>query len=118
MGGLSIGAGNGATNGHGKFAVQELSGVKSDVGWFADMAQALHPDKPGTILHLTTGVDERLCQKYAAGSVKPSAAFLRWLLRSENGWTYLAFLMEGCETPWWIEIKKARRIAEAIRMID
>ena len=97
--------------------VEESSSVKSDAGsldWFAEMAQGLLPTKPGTQLHYITGYDERLCQKYAAGSVKPSAFFLRVLLRSEQGAPFFAALMEGCTAQWWIDAKRAGSIGEQV----
>ena len=118
MGSVSRGVAVTATNGGVKsdvFSEGNPPYVKSDAGWFAEMARDLHPEKPGTILHLTSGFDERLCQKYAEGSVKPKAYFLRQLLRSKNGWTYLAYIMDGSTAPWWIEIQRARRIADATR---
>lgn len=90
--------------------------VKSDVpdsGWFVEMVLALHPHKPGTMLHYLTGYNERLCQKYAAGSVKPSAYFLRNLLRSKEGWRHLVEIMDGCEAPWWRELVVRKECADA-----
>lgn len=114
---------NGTTNGTGKLGAQGAappivgaSPVKSDVRWFAEMVQARHPDKPGTILHLNTGVNERLCQKYAAGSVRPSSAFLRALLRSENGWIYLQSIMHGSDAPWWLELQQLFELGRRFHM--
>jgi len=89
-----------------------------DGDWFHKMAQALHPEKPGTVFWATTGVDERLCQRYAAGHTRPPAYFLRSLLRSEGGWTYLAFLMDGSKAIWWRDLQRARRIAVVLNDIS
>lgn len=95
----------------------KTSTVKSDVeerGWFADAAQVLLPaKKPGTFLHYLTGYDERLCQKYAAGTVKPSAHFLRVLLRSDQGAQWLAAIMDGSAAPWWRDHQRTVRLAAA-----
>ena len=104
---------------NGKSAVDKTTNGKSAVDgsdWFSEMARALLPDKPGTALWALTGYDERLCQRYAAGHVKPSAFFLRKLLRSEQGWTFFAVLMDGCESNWWIELQRAKRVGEAALM--
>lgn len=101
--------GQSATNGSGTSAADEFSDGKSavdDSEWFSQAAQRLLPSKPGTILHLTTGLgDERLCQRYAAGHVKPPAYFLRALLRSPHGRQWLAAVMEGSEADWWRDYK-------------
>lgn len=95
---------------------RKYAGVKSDVpdaGWFVEMVLALHPHKPGTVLHYLTGYNERLCQKYAAGSVKPSAYFLRNLLRSDEGWPHLVQIMDDCKAEWWRELVLLRECAAA-----
>lgn len=107
----------------GKSAVDETTDGKSAVdnsNWFSEMARALHPDKPGTILHLETGLgDERLCQRYAAAKdpVQPKAYFLRALLRGEGGWTYLAFVMDGSKAVWWIELQQALKVFAALKQV-
>ena|SRR5882672_8039155 len=89
-----------------------------DGDWFADMAQDLLAPKAGTALHYITGFDERSCQRYAAGTVKPPAYFLRALLRSPQGAQVLEFLMQDSDAPWWRGLVRARRIAAAEDQID
>lgn len=99
-----------------KSAADKSSAVKFDAserGWFSDAAQVLLPDKAGTALHYITGYDERLCQKYAAGHVRPSAHFLRVLLRSEQGEPWLAAIMDGCTAQWWTDSERHKRMGEA-----
>jgi hypothetical protein len=110
-----------AINGYGSFVSR-----KPDIGtadesadtsaelWFSRIVRSLFAVKGGTALHCITGVDERTCQRYAAGHVRPPGYFIRTLLRSEEGWQFLAALMEGSEARWWAETKRARRIAEAV----
>ena len=57
-----------------------------------------------------TGFDERSCQRYAAGHVAPPAYFLRTLLRSPQGWTWLCAVMDDSDEPWWREVKYAYEI--------
>lgn len=101
---------------HVRSDAEKTSAVKFDAderGWFAAVAQALLPTKPGTALHYITGYDERLCQKYAAGTVKPSAHFLRVLLRSENGDVWLRAILDDCTAQWWRDQERHRRMGEA-----
>lgn len=109
--------GSRAINGHGSSAADECADGKSavdDADWFSRVARTLLPNKAGTALHYVTGFDERLCQRYAAGHVKPPAYFFRSLLRSEQGGVWLAAAMEGSEAAWWLEVQDALRIKRAI----
>lgn len=89
--------------------------VADDEDWFAEAARVLLPNKAGTALHCTTGFDERMCQRYAAGDTKPPSYFFRKLLRSDGGWIWLSAAMDGCDAPWWREVNQAVRIAEAVK---
>lgn len=114
---LSLAARNAIDVG-GTSAAEAEPAVKSDGDWFSQTCRALLPHKAGTALHYTTGVDERLCQKYAAGSVKPPAYFLRALLRSDGGWQWLASLMEDSDSGWWRDLQRARRVVSQLDAID
>lgn len=93
--------------------------VESAIGWFAEACKRLLPrEKPAQALVCDTGFELRDCQRYAAGDVKPSGYFVRALLRSENGWTWLCVVMDAAQPRWWIELQRARQIADAMREID
>lgn len=86
-----------------------------DENWFSDAAWGLYGKNPGEPLHLITSLgDVRLCQRYASGEVKPPAYFLRRLLRSKHGEQWLGAVMDGCDSAWWADMQRARRIAGAI----
>lgn len=109
-------------------AVVIVTDVKSDIDddgdWFARAARGLYPTKPGTALFYATQLgnerfgDERLCQKYAAGTVRPQAYFLRRLLRSKHGKQWLNAVMAGCTEDWWLAHQDDRRDAEALRAFE
>lgn len=116
MHGVLRGSPNASSDADGRCAGEKIIDVKSDVidlGWFVGMVRVLHPNKPGAALHDLTGYDERLCQKYAAGSVKPSAYFLRNLIRSKQGWQHLVAIMDDCEAEWWRELVILKECAAA-----
>jgi hypothetical protein len=92
--------------------------VVDDGSWFETATCVLYPIKPGTALHYITGVDERSCQRYAAGTVKPPAYFLRTLLRTDQGKQWLAAVMDGCDQQWWRDHQRAERIVLAEDQID
>ena len=65
--------------------------------------------------------EERTCYRYAAGDRKPPAYFLRALLRSEQGATFLAAVMEGSDAQWWqdhlrqvVVVRLAQEFAKSI----
>lgn len=104
----------------GIYASNEIASGKSasdDEDWFAKAAQALL-SKPGLELHLTTGVDESLCYRYARGAVKVTGWIVRRLLRSKQGRVWLGAFMEGCDAPWWLEFQRAERNAAKLASLN
>ena len=93
-----------------------------DSDWFGSIARSLLGKDAGFALHLITGAPEGSCYKYTtrqAGSRRqPPGYLLRSILRSDQGWQFLAALMDSSDAPWWCELKRARRVAEAIARID
>jgi hypothetical protein len=94
----------------------EPFGVRIDVDpeWFSRAAIDLYPTKGGAQLHFLTAYDERLCQKYVAGSVRPSAYFLRTLLRGRHGEAWLNAIMDGCTAPWWRDLQRAADLGRKV----
>lgn len=86
--------------------------------WFVRIVRSLVGRKPATALHYITGFSERHCHRYAIGETRPPGYFLRALLRSEQGWQFLAALMDGAEPKWWREVLRAKRLAEAIDAVE
>jgi hypothetical protein len=86
-----------------------------DAQWFSAAAHALYHQKPGTIIFLITGLgDERLCQRYAAGHIRPPAYFLRALLRGAHGRQWINATMEGSTAEWWLEHLDALKLKRVI----
>lgn len=107
MHGLFTRTGSEASNADGKSDAEIAIDDKSDGDWFSDACKHLLPAKAGTALHFATGFDERSCQRYAAGHTAPPAYFLRALLRSPQGWTWLCAIMDGSDEEWWREVRYA-----------
>lgn len=89
-----------------------------DEMWFAEICTQLVPKDAGLALRILTGFEERTCYRYAAGDRKPPGYFIRSLLRTDQGWTWLAAIMDGSDAGWWIELQRTRRIAEAIASVE
>lgn len=111
---------NGSDRSVAKTSVTDTS-VGDDENWFSDAALSLlGTEKPGTALDCVTDFrfGERNCQRYAGGDVKPPGYFVRALLRGKHGEQWLNAIMDGCDAPWWRDLQRARRIADAIASID
>lgn len=108
---VSVNRDAGSSNGNGTSAAIDNDDGRcavDDGDWFSRVARALLRKKAGTALHYITGFDERLCQRYAAGHVRPPAYFFRCILRSNHGWEFLAGAMDGCEEKWWTDLQRLR----------
>lgn len=97
-------------------AVSDQATDQTDSNWFAPVCKALLPKDAGFALHVVTGVEERSCYRYAAGDRKPSGDFIRALLRSEQGATWLAAIMDGSTAEWWRELQTARDLCSRYRV--
>lgn len=90
--------------------------------WFGEIARSLLGKDAGFGLHLATGAPEGSCYKYVTTNEHnrrhPPANILRLVLRTDGGWQWLSGVMDGSDAPWWLELKRARRIAEAIAAIE
>ena len=75
--------------------------------WFSTICRELLPKDAGFALHVITGFEERTCYRYAAGDRKPPAFFLRSLLRSEQGRTWLNAVMDASNAQWWRHVLTA-----------
>lgn len=103
--------------GHNADIPQNLPDISvGEENWFAKTCRCLFEHKAGTILHYISGVDERSCQRYAAGTVKPPAWFLRKLLRDQGGFTWLCAIMDGCDAVWWHELQTAIEIVSKFKI--
>ena len=87
-----------------------------DSRWFAVIAPALLGKDTGFQLHIATGFAERTCYRYAANDRKPPAYFLRALLRSDQGFTWLSAVMDGSDVTWWRELQAARDLCSKYKV--
>ena len=102
---VSDSSGGGATN---RADMQTDMDVRRT--WFSEISQQLVPSNAGLVLHILTGCEERTCYRWAAGQSPVSGWFVRQLLRSEQGGTWLAAIMEGSTAPWWRELAAAQEL--------
>lgn len=91
----------------------ELSIVAGSCKWFPGLANFLSPKKPAATVHYLTKEPERTCYEWVRGKFDPPSRVLVRLLRTDQGWRVLEYLMRGCKEPWWLEVKRARAAAKA-----
>lgn len=93
--------------------------------WFGQLARPLLAGSDaGFALHIITGFLPGTCARYVAKSAasrrQPPGYFIRKLLQSEQGETWLNALMDGSNPRWWFEHQRAaadRTKLAAIRTI-
>lgn len=109
---------------HGVFSNRGLTATKvNDISvasenWFKEMCDHLFgDDRAGALLRYDSDAEPRNCQRYARGGAKPSGDFIRALLRSENGWSYLCGIMDGSDAEWWRETQAARNCVAAFDLV-
>ncbi len=93
--------------------IETFATSRKGAKWFPGLAKRLSKDKPAAAVHHLTSEAERTCYDWCKGTVDPPSRALIKLLHSEVGWIVLEYLMRGCTQPWWIETKRARRVAAA-----
>jgi hypothetical protein len=81
--------------------------------WFVRFARIALGNNAGLHLHHVTGYPERSCYYWARGERAPPTDFLRKLLHSQYGETFLLAMMEGCRADWWCEFIRHKRMGEA-----
>lgn len=96
---------------------RELFIVANSGKWFPGLAKWLSATKPATLIHYLSGEPERSCYGWVEGRSDPPSRALVTMLRSDEGWRILEYLMRGSEQPWWLETKKARQFTAQTRAV-
>jgi hypothetical protein len=91
----------------------ELSLVAESCKWFPGLAKWLSPTKPATHVHYICGEPERSCYAWVEGKNDPPSRAVIRMLRSDDGWRVFQYIMRGCDQPWWHEVLRAKRCADA-----
>lgn len=79
------------------------------------VARKLWPTKTDMALAHRTGTSDRMCRYWLAEKYKLSADDLAALLRSDEGFQYLAAIIGDAHPVWWMSFKRAVRRAELRR---
>lgn len=93
-------------------AVQNV-GKKLPGYCFGRLAHALWPRKPAAAIEYYTGSPERTSRQHASGKSDPGSAQLVAVIDSDQGWRALEWIMRDSAQPWWRELCRAKRCADA-----
>lgn len=85
--------------------------------WFADLVQALWPVKGAVAIAQYAGCPDRTARNYQGGHSEPPASVLRDLLRGDEGYRVLAFVMHGSTVTWWLVIQHERAVYARLKAL-
>ena len=85
--------------------------------WFADLVKTLWPIKGSAALEQYTRCADRTARAYASGDREPSASVLRDLLRGDEGYRVLTWVMGDHKPTWWVVLQHERRLAALANQI-
>ncbi len=104
---------NGATNiaaGCGRTSGQMLPKT-----WFAQLVQDLWPIKGAVAVAEYAQCPDRTARNYQGGHSEPPASILRDLLRGNEGYRVLTWIMAATPPAWWLNVQSELRVAKAYR---
>lgn len=86
--------------------------------WFADLVKNLWPVKGPAAIEQYTRCPDRTARAYSSGDREPPASVLRDLLRGDEGYRVLTFVMSGYPVTWWIVIQHERAVYARLRELS
>jgi hypothetical protein len=90
---------------------QETGTIVPRKVWFADLANSLWPIKGAVALEQCARIPDRTARAYQGGHREPAASVIRDLLRGDEGYRVLCWIMDGYEPTWWLVIQRERKLA-------
>ncbi len=85
--------------------------------WFAELVQALWPVKGAVAISQYAGCPDRTARNYQGGHSEPPASVLRDLLRGDEGYRVLKWIMHGVTPTWWIVIQHERAVYARLKSL-
>lgn len=86
--------------------------------WFSSMVAELWPIKGPAAVSQYTRCPDRTARAYASGDREPPASVLRDLLRGDEGYRVLTYVMCGFVPTWWLVIQQEHRVVEQLRALS
>lgn len=86
--------------------------------WFATAIRSLWPVKGAVAVEQYAGVPDRTARNYQSGHSDPSGAVICNLLRGNEGYRVLVWIMAGSTTTWWIVIQHERAVYARLKSLS
>lgn len=86
--------------------------------WFACLVKDLWPRKPAVALEQYAGLPDRTARAYTNGDREPSASVLRDLLRGNEGYRVLVWIMAGFTPTWWLVVQHERAVYARLKELS
>lgn len=80
---------------------------------FGRLCRFLSPQKTPAFVEYYTGIPERTARHVTADKSDPSSAKLAAIIDSDQGLRAIQWIMRDSRQPWWLEVKRALRVARA-----
>lgn len=80
---------------------------------FGRLCRNLWPQKTPASIEYYTGIPERTARHVAADKSDPASSKLATIIDSDQGLRAIEWIMRHSKEPWWIEVKRALRVARA-----
>lgn len=80
---------------------------------FGRLCKHLWSQKTPASIEYYTGIPERTARHIAADKSDPASSKLVVILDSDQGLRALQWIMRDSREPWWLEVKRALRVARA-----
>lgn len=78
--------------------------------WFANLINELWPVKGAIAVTQYSGIPDRTARNYQSGHSEPPASVLRDLLRGNEGYRVLTWVMAGFTPTWWLVVQHERAV--------
>lgn len=86
--------------------------------WFAQLVQELWPVKGAVAISQYAGCPDRTARNYQGGHSEPPASVLRDLLRGDEGYRVLTWIMCGFTPTWWLVIQRERAVHARLKALS
>jgi len=85
--------------------------------WFAALIRDLWPVKGAVAVEQYAGVPDRTARNYQSGHSDPSGAVICNLLRGDEGYRVLTWIMGGSTTTWWAVVQHERAVYARLKSL-
>lgn len=85
--------------------------------WFSELVRALWPIKGAVAVEEYTGVSDRTARNYQSAHSEPPGSVVCNLLRGNEGYRVLSWIMVGAAPTWWVNVHADMHMAKEYRAL-